>query len=1036
MKHGSKKMSGKKLRRIMLPGMSVFLALVVTITTGMLTSAASLDDYFGKGKRTVTTLGGSAGWDTNYYPQLYANKKESRAAATAVSKRLSDEGIVLLKNDGLLPLDPSADVSPFGLRYCIPFYGGSGSSAIDVSEDYIVTPREALRNTFHSVNPTLEEKLDQAVAGQDLKSNSNIVSAIPLHGPDNPEVSILELAPGVYSGSEGSCRGTVGIVFLGRQTGEACDAYSGAYSDGTCHMLALSSAENTAIAFAKANCAAVVVVLESSAPLQIPELQCDAGIGAILWVGGAGSNGYESLADILVGKVVPSGRLPDLWPANFTRDPTFANHDDNTDRFVYNNAFTTLVGNYTWEEQANAPFHEYEEGVYLGYKYYETSSDLSYLENYYNRVDGVLYPFGYGLSYTTFTKEIISFSDFGDSIRLTVRVENTGNEFTGKDVVQVYYTAPYTKFDQDYDIEKPTVVLAVFGKTGPIAPGGHEDVVLSFAKEDMASYCYTRRNADGTTGCYVLEEGEYYISIRANSHDVLDSRVANVPDTTWYDNAEPRQSELDAQSELDSAGRPLGYPAKSAVGDPTPQAATNQFGQLGLYMTDPTVSGATILSRKDWAGTQPTAPIEADRTASDTVMRWLAEADTTKYDYTADPKLGNGPGSLIYWAAAPVTGAKNSIVLADLRGKSYYDPLWKLLLDQIDFSDTEALRLCLFQGAYGTGALDSIGKPESVDHDGPQGLTQPDQMGRNWLEGTCAYPSAPIMAAAWNTDLLYEFGYMVGQEALVVGVNGWYAPGLNLHRSPFGGRVSEYFSEDGVLSGLLSARIISGAGDAGLYCSVKHLALMDGEGHRNPHTSVWLTEQALREVYLKPYELALKNARKTIRYIDDETGALKVRTMRAGDFIMTGDCAVGTYWTSANYELLTKVVRGEWGFQGVIISDININSNPNRVDMLLRAGCDMLMSIPNGQKANAQDYSTPTGLTQLRRAVKNLCYTTVNSNLMQGAAPGSVIHYAISSWKVWLAIGDAASGVLLASLGAWLFLRAQDEKKHPQNYWD
>lgn len=1036
MKSG-KKMSGKKLRRILLPGMALFLALTITVTTGMLSSSAALDDFFGKGKRTVSTLGSSVGWDTEYYTRLYAKKKESRAAAAEISKRLSDEGIVLLKNNGLLPLDPAVEVSPFGLRYCVPVYGGSGSSAIDVKEDYIVTPQEALHNTSRSVNATLEDKLAQAIAaGPEPVSNPNLVSATPLRNPDNLDASILEFAPGVYSAAEESCRGTVGIVFVGRQTGETCDAYSGAYNDGTRHMLALSDAEKATIAFAKNNCGSVVVVLESSAPLQISALQYDTGIDAILWVGGAGSNGYESLADILVGKVIPSGKLPDLWSVDFTKDPTFQNHDDDTDRFLYSNAYTTLVGNYTWDEGALAPFHEYEEGVYLGYKYYETSYDLGYLADYYNQSNGVLYPFGYGLSYTTFTQEITAFSDLGDRVRLTVRVENTGGRYTGQDVVQVYYTAPYTEFDQNYNIEKPTAVLAAFGKTGPIAPGGHEDLFLSFPKEDMASYCYTRQGADGAIGCYVLEEGEYSISIRSNSHEVLDSCTASIPSTIWYDNANPRQTELDAQSELSSAGTPLGFPSKSAIGVCAPQAATNRFKQLDLYMTDPTVSGVTILSRKDWAGTQPTAPTENDRTASDTVVAWLREADTTKFDYAADPALGNVPGSLVYRSATPVTGAENGIVLADLRGKSYYDPLWKLLLDQLDFSHTEALRLCLLQGAYGTGALPSIGKPESVEHDGPQGLTQPDQTGHNWLQGTCAYPSAPIMAATWNEELLYEFGYMVGQEALMVGVNGWYAPGLNLHRSPFGGRASEYFSEDGVLSGFLSARVISGAGDAGLYCSIKHLALVDGEGHRNPHTSVWLTEQALREIYLKPFELALKNARKTIRYIDDETGTLKTKTMRAGDFIMTGDCAVGTYWTSANYELLTNVVRGEWGFQGVIISDININSNSNRIDMMLRAGCDMLMSTPNGQQANAGDYASPTGITQLRQAVKNLCYTAVNSNLMQEAAPGSVIHYALSSWKIWLIAGDAVAGAVLISLGAWLLIRARDERKHPQNYAD
>lgn len=1032
----TRKLSNKKLRRVLVPGMALFLALVLTLSAGMLLNAATLDDFFGRGERIVTLLA-SDDWDTEYYPQLYANARESRAAAIEVSKRLSDEGIVLLKNNGLLPLAGTAEVSPLGLRYYRPFYGGSGSSAIDAGEEYIVTPQEGLHKVFSSVNAAAEETLAPLLEdGQALADNLSVTAAIPLRGEGSTKDAILEFSPEAYKDLAGSCAGTVGLVFLGRQTGEDRDSYSGVYDDGTPHMLALSTAEREVISFAKANCEGVVVVLESSSPMQIAELEDDAGIDAILWVGGAGCSGYESLGDILVGAVVPSGRTPDTYPADFKKDPTFANHDDGSERFVYTNAYTTLVSNYSWEENANAAFHEYEEGVYLGYKYYETSYDIGYLKDYFNRTDGVLYPFGYGLSYTSFSQEIIALRDRGGEVAVTVRVTNTGSRFTGKDVVQLYFTAPYTQLDQDYGIEKPTAVLLQFGKTGLLAPGESEDVKLAFQREAMASYCSARDNSDGTFGCYVLEEGEYTLSIRANSHEELDAEAVSVPATVWYDSTTPRRSETDAQSELSSGGTPLGSPAGSADGEEAYQAATNRFAQLRSYMSDPAVSSVTVLSRKDWAGTQPTAPTDGDRAASETVVRWIAESDSTKYDYTADPRLGNEPGSLVYQADSPSTGAKNSMVLADLRGKSYYDSTWNLLLDELTFTDLEELRLCLFEAAYHTGAMTSIGKPESVEHDGPQGLTQPDQAGHNWLVGTCAYPSAPVMAAGWNRDLLYELGYMVGQEALIANINGWYAPGLNLHRSPFGGRVSEYFSEDSLLAGCLGAQAVSGAGDAGLYCSVKHLVLIDSEGHRNPHTAVWLTEQALREVYLRPFEIALKTAMKTIRYTDTETGAAKLKTMRAGDFIMTGDCAVGTYWTSTCYELLNEVVRGEWGFQGFIVSDINLNANPNRVDMLLRSGSDALMSTTYGERVIVRDTTSATSISLLRRAVKNMCYTLVNSNVMQGVPPGSLVHYTAAPWQVGLTIFDVISGLILVSMSAWLVLRELDERKYPQHYRD
>lgn len=453
-------------------------------------------------------------------------------------------------------------------------------------------------------------------------------------------------------------------------------------------------------------------------------------------------------------------------------------------------------------------------------------------------------------------------------------------------------------------------------------------------------------------------------------------------------------------------------------------------------MTDPAISGAVILSRTDWADTQPTAPTEADRMASDTVIRWIRESDSTKYDYETDGMPGSIQGSLVHNDNAPVTGAMSGLVLTDLRGKHYYDPMWDLLLDQLDYNNTEEIERCLFEAAYQTGAINSIGKPKSTEHDGPQGLTLTDQSGYNWIEGTCGYPSTPVMAAAWSKELMYEFGFMVGQEALLTGIGGWYAPGLNIHRSPFGGRAAEYFSEDGVLSGYLGAQVISGAGEAGLYCAVKHFVLVDTEAHRNPHTSAWLTEQALREVYLKPFEIALKTARKTIYFVAEEDGTLKSRTMRAGDFIIAGDSAVGPSWTAANLGLLTQVVRGEWGFQGFIISDMHLNGNGNQVDIMLRSGCDALMSTGYGEKLYPLDYASPTGQYLLRNAIKNICYTQVNSNLMQGAAPGSIIEYAMSPWQVWLIVGDIAVGLLLAAAGCWIGIREWDEKRYPENYED
>lgn len=660
--------TARRLRQVLLPLMALLTALAFTVTMGMCANADTLDRLFGRGTRTVTAVSDTGQLDTAYYEQRYANKKEALAAATTLSRQISDEGIVLLKNDGLLPLPEDAVISPFGLRYVLPFYGGTGSSAIDSGEDRVSTPSEGLSAAFAQINPVLEERYAQALsAGTSLAENEQIAACHPSAAAMEGQ-ALYEFAPSVYQGTEDSCAGTVGIVFIGRQAGENQDASTSVYHDGTPHMLAPTAAELDTVAYAKRVCDAVVVVLATASQMEAAALEDDPGVSAILWLGGAGSTGYLSPGDILTGRVTPSGRLPDTWAANFQRDPTFPNQDDGSDRFLYENAFTTMVSAEYWQDMARTPFREYEEGVYLGYRYYETAWEEKALTDFYCRENGVLYPFGHGLSYTTFHQEIRSFGVEGDEVRLTVRVTNTGDQYAGKDAVQVYFSAPYTELDRELGVEKPASVLVCFGKTGSLEPGAYEDVALYFAMEDMASYCSARDNGDGTAGCYMLEAGAYTVSLRADSHTVLDTREVTVPATAWYNGRNPRRGE---------------------------QAAVNRFPQIDAYMADPLVSGAVILSRSDWQGTQPTAPTEQDRNASDTVTEWIAQADSTKFDCQTDPLLGNVPGSAVYRKTAPVTGEDSGLVLANLRGKSHHDPMWTDLLNQLTFADAEELRLAL-----------------------------------------------------------------------------------------------------------------------------------------------------------------------------------------------------------------------------------------------------------------------------------------------------------------------------------------------------
>ena len=1022
MKEKKLKMSNRVFRRIMIPIMAIFTALICVANFCANYYSMTLDTYVGRGERITSTSDNIE--SAEYYTQKYETTEESRAAGAEVTKSIADEGIVLMKNDGVLPLDSASNVTPFGYRYIEPCYGGSGSGGMDTSEDYIVTPEEALSNNFTG---TINNEVVAAMKAAEPEYT------IPLRGASGGEdnysgsvTALFEYNADIYKGTEQSCKDTTGIVFLARTGGEGGDLDPTKYEDGTSHQLALTEDEKNMIVFAEENCSNIVVVVESSNVMEIGELKNDEKVNAILWVGGLGSTGFQALADILTGDVVPSGKTVDIYPADLTKDPSYANYDDETDNFMYTNT--------------NTYFHEYEEGIYVGYRYYETADTEAKAGNYegFNYDDAVVYPFGYGLSYTTFSQEIIDFQEKDDQITVTVNVTNTGDTYAGKEVVQLYYEAPYTDYDKENGIEKASVNLIAYGKTGILQPGESEEVTLTFMKEDMASYNDIRDNGDGTTGCYMLENGDYNITLRSDSHTVIDTRTITVEDTIWYDNSNPRQSEINAQSALDEDGNSLGYPAAAeADADAKYVAATNEFESGTTYMTDATVSNATVMSRTDFKNTFPTAPTDEDREASAQTKEWIDANTEGNFDVETDAELGNTEGSKIYAEEAPVSNADNGLTLADLRGKSYYDPEWDLLLDQLDYSNKDELQDALFMGGYTTGEIEEIGKPVTADHDGPQGITQNDNDATNWVANTCAYTSETTLAASWNTELSYAFGAAVGQECLTAENNGWYAPGLNIHRSAFGGRNFEYFSEDPVLSGTMGSAEVSGAGDNGVYCTMKHFLLNDQEAHRSGHLNVWATEQTYREIYLKSFELAVKNATKTIQYVRED-GSLTSKTMRAADGLMAAFAAIGKDWVATSYELMTNVVSDEWGFQGLVITDMAIGTSSDFADKLIRAGTDVLMqvplNIPGMELSGAADYSSATGQTAMRKAIKDLCYTVVNSNVMQGVAPGTSVRYAMSPWKKILIAVDIVAVMLVIAGIAWIIWRNKDEKKNPDKY--
>lgn len=1037
MTNGKLKMSNKKFLVIMIPVMIVLLAIILTATFVMNAYSAVLDMVFGKGQRHIVNVEGTENWDLDYYTTEFKDADEALAHANEVSRKIGNEGFVLLKNGsaqkaGILPLAPQSKVSPFGDRYLNPIYSVLGSGAVyDSMFNYTVTyegsysMEAALAANFNVNEATVNAMKNAQYVELKEAPGTTPCKYIPyINACDGGNTILREYPADTYTSAAASCTDTVGIVFVGRDAGESGDLKMDAYADGTPHELALTVNEKETIRFAKEHCTKGVIVVVNScaqmelAPIMSGELEAD----AIVWIGYPGGVGCMSFSDLLCGKQNFSGKTSDIWAADMTKDPTYVNQLNR-----YSNVRLNVEGN-----EVDAPFIEYEEGIYIGYRYYETA-DVE--DDTFDYAKAVCAPFGYGLSYTSFKQEIAGYRDGGAEIEMDVKVTNTGN-IPGKDVIELYYSAPYTEYDKTNKIEKSAVNLAAFRKTDLLAGGESKTYTLSFPKEDMASYCYTRDNGDGTKGCYILEEGEYIVSLRSDSHTVIDQEVTKIGSTVYYDNRNPRQREKDGQSLLDDAGMPTGIPAKKQI-DASAEfiAATNQFEDTNAYMQNGKVKQ---LTRADWKNTFPTRPTDADKVADAAVKNVIDHYHTYNYDVATDALYGNVAGSKVYRETAPASKTDNGLTVADLRGKDYYDPDWELLLDQIDYGATDELTNLLYGGAYNISTLTSIGLPASSGGEGPSGIGLFADLFNNFFGGksdlpdTCAYCSNMVIASTWNVELAYEAGNAVGQEAMFYPdredtLIGWTGPGVNLHRCAFGGRNGEYYSEDALLAGQMATSHISGAADTGLIIIFKHFAVNNIEDHRSD-MCVWADEQTLRETYLKIFEQIFEDARRTVKYISDTEGTVSTRIIRGSNSVMASMNCIGAMPAGNHYELITNILHGEWGFQGFVQSDMPSHSDK---DLLLRSGADMEMNMA---ASAAKDMTSPTMQWCIRRAVHNIAFAVANSRAMNGAAPGAIIYFDMSPWKICLIVANVIVYALIAAGAVWCVLRTIDAKKHPENY--
>ena len=823
---GKKKMSQKKFRTLIIIPMVLLLLFGIVLNVAAVMMKSTLDQFLGAGKKTVV---GASNLNGLYYEQKFADGEAAKAAGYTIAEQVNAEGSILLKNNGVLPLASDAEVVPFGYAFRNPTYGQTSASGSAKWPDEPISPYAALNDSSlvlnaEAVNGATKAgkviKLAEAPGTQAAKGGTSALGG---------DFVITEFDPSGYDSAAAVPNGTA-LVFVTRGGQEGSDIKSDAYADGTPHYLALTEAERGTIAAAKKICKNVVLIVNSSAPMELApvvsgEYECD----AILWVAHPGNYGFAALPKLLTGEYNPSGRTVDIWTADFTADPSYQAIGDHR----YTN-YKVTSGSYTDGGTFNGMYNEYMEGVYMGYRYYETAAEVDPPFDYEK---AVVFPFGYGLSYTSFSQELTDLSDDGYTVTAKVKVTNTGAA-AGKEVVQLYSTAPYTELDAAEHVEKPAVNLVAFAKTQLLDAGKSEELTLTFTWDDLTSYAAYHNNGNGTTGCYFLEAGDYIISLRQNSHTVLAEKTLAAKETVFYDGSDDahiRRTEKDAQSFLDEDGNPTGEPMNGSF-----VAATNLFQISTDYMN----ANSTILTRSDWENTQPAGVPE--KAIDESFIPYLGLE--ISFDPYTDARFGNVEGSVVYAAEEPLSGQNNGLQLSDLRGADYADPRWDLLLDQLDYTkDRDNLKGNLSGAGYLTFGIDSIGLPATREADGANGLKVSDVVegGSSGyvMSKTSTFGMAPLLAATWNTELMYEVGAILGQEALQHDIAGWYSPAINLHRSMFSGRVFEYYSEDPVLSGVMAAAAVSGAMDNGMACYLKHFALNETETGRAAGTPLRLALQ-------------------------------------------------------------------------------------------------------------------------------------------------------------------------------------------------
>ena len=895
---------------------------------------------------------------TSVYPtQKATNKAEAFANAQEVNLKLAEEGFVLLKNENAaLPMNKGARISVFSKNSVNLSYGGSGSGGFDTSNNKNLY--ESLNDAGFVTNPTLKRFYESSQSGPVRTANSS-----DLDNGDNQKIATAETPQSKYTDAVKNSYADysdAALVVITRIGGEGFDLpryqgdSEGAVSPDS-HYLELDQNEiDLLTAVTDGTFKRVVVVFNTPSSFEATFLKDSAyaafadKIDAAVWIGFTGSNGITALGEILNGDVNPSGRLVDTWAADFTKNPSFVNFGtgclpDTTDKYDGGMYYSV----------------DYEEGIYVGYRYYETRGETDG-EDWYNA--NVVYPFGYGLSYTTFDWTVGDASaseiELGTTITVPVTVKNTGS-VAGKEVVQLYASAPYTLGG----IEKAHKVLVGFAKTKILQPDESETVTVSFDPYSAASYDYRDANSNGFSG-YELEAGEYTLYVSRNAHESEKAIALNLA--------------ADVQIGTDPT---------------TDREVVNRYTDSENFL-DSDWQLDTMLSRADWEGTWPTPQTAQQHAGTDRLYEEIRSEEhnnPTDFDSEEYPWFGEEP-TLTLRDLLPSAEAEGYEPVV-----SYDDERWEELMMGCDEEEMIAL---INNGAYHTLAMESVGLPATIHGDGPSGFTC--FMSKEQVNGTCQYVSEPVMASTWNINLMNELGEAIGEEGTIGDkatgqpYSSIYAPGVNIHRSPFGGRCSEYFSEDPFISGMMGAAEVQGIQSRGVLPTVKHFVANEQETHRSIGGDLsWLSEQALREIYLKPFEYTVK--------LGETRG------------IMTSFNRIGTRWTGGDYRLLTEILRNEWGFNGLVICDFNTIPQYMIPRMMFYAGGSIDLATQQSAMWTDCDTSDAGDAIVLMRAVKDVMYALVNSNAMNA----EVIGYNPPIWQEYLHWINNGAFTLV---GVWLVL--------------